>query len=215
MEFNLWTVAEIASNVVDSALIILLASSVLKLRLQSKWFYLASIIILSIICTLANMYCTSLSQMLVVLWIFLFAFLLLFTEGSLKLKLIWSLLTQVIFFGVDMLYTSIFFRIMSDVPIEDRTGNTFNDHRCADQEKSSFLQDILSALSASDHLSDPVFRFVISSLTALQYIQRIQRLYACQHITGMPEQYRVHCALSLSCRPERDYPRKLTCHTAS
>ena len=101
MEFNLWTVAEIASNVVDSALIILLASSVLKLRLQSKWFYLASITILSIICTLANMYCTSLSQMLVVLWIFLFAFLLLFTEGSLKLKLIWSLLTQVIFFGVD------------------------------------------------------------------------------------------------------------------
>ena len=119
MEFNLWTVAEIASNVVDSALIILLASSVLKLRLQSKWFYLASITILSIICTLANMYCTSLSQMLVVLWIFLFAFLLLFTEGSLKLKLIWSLLTQVIFFGVDMLYTSIFFRIMSDVPIEE------------------------------------------------------------------------------------------------
>lgn len=119
MEFNIWTAAEIVSNIVDSALIILLASSVLKLRIQSKWFYFLSIAVLSVICTLANIYCTSLSQMLIVLWIFLFAFLVFFTEGSLRLKFIWSLLTQVIFFGVDMMYTSIFYHIASNIPIEE------------------------------------------------------------------------------------------------
>lgn len=107
MAANAWSVIEITIDLVDSLLILLLLTSSLRLRYDNKWMWMLCTVSLALICAGANSICTSMAQLLMVLCIVLLLFTVFLTVGHFYIKLIWTLLTPLIFFGVDMLYTSI------------------------------------------------------------------------------------------------------------
>ncbi len=118
MAANAWSVIEITIDLLDSLLILLLLTSSLRLRYDNKWMWMLYTVSLALICAGANSICTSMAQLLMVLCIVLLLFTVFLTVGHFYIKLIWTLLTPLVFFGVDMLYTSIILKILSGIPSE-------------------------------------------------------------------------------------------------
>ena len=114
----LWTIIELAVNLLDSFLILQLLSSVLGYKYNSVWHWILYIIGLTAICSLANRFCSSMFQMLAVLSLVLLIFTVTLTNGNIFLKVLWVAITQLIFFGLDMLHCSIVLQILNDVPAE-------------------------------------------------------------------------------------------------
>ena len=113
---SLWSIIEISINVLDSFLILLLITSSLPMKIQAKLVWIGSTVVLAIICSIANKYCTSIFQMLLVLTMSLYAFTFFFTDGSITTKIFWTIFTQIIFFGNDMIQSSLVLKILHDVP---------------------------------------------------------------------------------------------------
>jgi len=111
-----WSILEILINVLDSFLILRLITSSLSMKHQSRWVWVVSTLILSLVCSLANRFCSSIFQMLLALTVSLLAFTLLFTEGSLSTKIFWTAFTQILFFGNDMIHSTLVLKMLRDVP---------------------------------------------------------------------------------------------------
>lgn len=94
----------------------MLVTSSLNLKHESRWMWVLWTGGLAALCSVANLYCSSLLQMLIFLTVVLFLFTTVFTSGSFYVKVFWTIFTQLIFFGVDMLHCSIVIRILNDVP---------------------------------------------------------------------------------------------------
>ncbi len=101
----LWNIWELTVNVIDCTLILLLLTSSLKMKREGKLWWVISLVVLVVICTLTNIYC-NIVQTILVLTMALLLFTILFTTGSMQTKLFWAIFTQIIFFGVDILNNS-------------------------------------------------------------------------------------------------------------
>ena len=101
----LWNIWELTVNVIDCTLILLLLTSSLKMKREGKLWWVISLVVLVVICTLTNIYC-NIVQTILVLTMALLLFTILFTTGSMQMKLFWAIFTQIIFFGVDILNNS-------------------------------------------------------------------------------------------------------------
>ena len=111
-----WNAFEVIVNILDSYLILMLVTSSLNLKHESWWMWVLWTGGLAALCSIANLYCSSLLQMLIFLTVVLFLFTTVFTSGPFYMKVFWTIFTQLIFFGVDMLHCSIVIRILNDVP---------------------------------------------------------------------------------------------------
>ena len=113
-----WTIIELASNFIDSYLLLRLVTSSLQMKRNTRWLWLIYTLVFTGLCSVANYYCTSLVQLFLVLTVSLLLFTLFFTNGSLATKVFWTLFTPILFFGVDMLNCDIALRLLPDVPSE-------------------------------------------------------------------------------------------------
>ena len=113
-----WIIIEFLVNVLDSTLILLLVSSSLTMRIQNRWMWGVYVAALTTICTIANIYCSSMFQMLLVLTVSLLLFTIFLTKGTFLTKLLWTFLTQIIFFGIDMLHDTLVVMLITNVPTD-------------------------------------------------------------------------------------------------
>ena len=118
MVADAWSLIELIIDLVDSFLILMLLTSSLKLKYDSRLMWLVYSVSLALLCAGANSMCTSMVQLLIVLCIILLLFTSFLTVGDFRTKVLWTLLTPIVFFGVDMLYTSIIIKLMSGLPPE-------------------------------------------------------------------------------------------------
>ena len=116
MGISAWSILEITVDILDSFMILLLISSLLKLRHDNVLVWIISTIALAALCEIGNRICSTLVQFILYLSVILALFTLWGTRGPISTKLLCIILTQLVFFGVDMLYTSIILRILSALP---------------------------------------------------------------------------------------------------
>ena len=112
----LWQIIELMSNFVDSFLLLRLVTSSLSMKYEGKWRWIVYTLIFTGMCSLGNIYFTSLVQLYILLSILLLIFTVFLTDGSLATKIFWTVFTPILFFGVDMLNCDIALRILKDVP---------------------------------------------------------------------------------------------------
>ena len=115
MSISAWSIIEITVDVLDSFMILLLISSLLKLRYENTILWIINTIALAALCEIGNRICSTLVQFILYLSLILSLFIVFCTRGPASTKVLCIILTQLIFFGVDMLYTSIILRILSDL----------------------------------------------------------------------------------------------------
>ena len=113
MSISAWSILEITVDLFDSFMILLLISSLLKLRHENIILWIINTIALAALCEIGNRICSTLVQFILFLSLILSLFIVFCTRGPASTKVLCIILTQLIFFGVDMLYTSIILRILS------------------------------------------------------------------------------------------------------
>ena len=115
-QVSLWQIIELLSNLADSFLLLCLVTSSLSMKYEGRWQWPIYTLVFTGMCSLGNLYCSSLIQLYLLLSILLFIFTIFFTEGPLATKIFWTVFTPFLFFGVDMLNCDIALRILQDVP---------------------------------------------------------------------------------------------------
>lgn len=93
----LWQIIELMSNFVDSFLLLRLVTSSLSMKYEGKWRWIVYTLIFTGMCSLGNIYFTSLVQLYILLSILLLIFTVFLTDGSLATKIFWTVFTPILF----------------------------------------------------------------------------------------------------------------------